>query len=75
MEKKSRRDLDPGPTMPKIELVRVIFIYCNVFKFHVLRSISFELSHKNTETHTHTHTDTHRDSDQYSIVAFSKPQL
>ena len=38
---KSRRDLDLGPTMPNIELVRVIFIYYNVFKFQVPRSISF----------------------------------
>ena len=32
------QDLDP--TMLNIELVRVIFIYYNVFKFHVPRSIS-----------------------------------
>ena len=36
----------------------------------------FELSCKNTDTHTHTHTHTHtqtqRDSNEYSIVAFSK---
>ena len=28
-------------TMPNMEFVRVIFIYYNVFKFHVPRSISF----------------------------------
>ena len=28
---KSRSDLDLGPTMPSIELVRDIFIYYNVF--------------------------------------------
>ena len=39
--KNSRRDLDLGPTMPNIELVGVICIYYNVFKFHVHRSISF----------------------------------
>ena len=27
---------------------------------------------KNTHTDAHTHTHTHRDSDEYSIVAFSK---
>ena len=39
---KSCRDLDVGSTIPNIELVSVIFIYYNVFKFHV---------------HTDTHTD------------------
>ena len=34
---KSRSDLDFGPTMRSIELVRDIFIYNNVFKFHVPR--------------------------------------
>ena len=34
---KSHSDLDLGPTMPNIELVRDIFIYNNVFKFHVPR--------------------------------------
>ena len=38
---KSCLDLDLGLTMPNIELVRVIFIYYNVFKFHVPRLISF----------------------------------
>ena len=38
---KSRSDLDLGPTMPNIELVRDIFIYSSVFKFHVPRSITF----------------------------------
>ena len=37
---KLRRDLDLGPTMPNIELVRFIFIYYNVIKLHVPRSIS-----------------------------------
>ena len=50
---KSRRDLDLGPTMPNIELVRVIFIYFNVFKFQVPRSISFCII---VQTHIHTHT-------------------
>ena len=45
---KSRCDLDLGLTMPSIELVWVIFIYYNVFEFHVPRSISFELQTKNT---------------------------
>ena len=36
---KSRPDLDLVPAMPNIELVRDIFIYYNVFKFHVPRLI------------------------------------
>ena len=35
------RDLEIGPPMPNSELVRVISIYYNVFKFQVSRSISF----------------------------------
>ena len=38
---KSHHDLDLDPTMPIIELVRDIFIYYNVFEFHVARSITF----------------------------------
>ena len=38
---KSHHDLDLGPTMPNIDLVRVIFLSYNVFKFHVPRSVSF----------------------------------
>ena len=41
MEKNSNRGLDLGPTMLNTELVRVIFIYYNVFKFHVPGSICF----------------------------------
>ena len=48
---KSRSDLDLGPTMLNMELVRDIFICNNVFKFHVPRSITF-LSYC---AHTHTH--------------------
>ena len=57
-------------TMPTIELVQDIFIYDNVFKVHVPRSIIFELSSKNTHTHRCTHT--HTDSDECSIVGFCK---
>ena len=32
---KSHRDLDLSLTMPNIQLFRVIFIYYDVFKFHV----------------------------------------
>ena len=39
--KKSRHDLDLGPTMPNTELVRFILIYYNVFKFHIPGLISF----------------------------------
>ena len=59
---KLRRDLDLGLTMPNIELVRVIFIYYNVFKFQVPRSISFRVimqKHTHMETHTHAYTHTH----------------
>ena len=69
------RDLDLGPTLPNIELVPVIFIYYNVFKIHVPRSISFRVivqKHIHMETHTHTHTDAHKDSNESSIVAFCK---
>ena len=72
---KSCCDLDLGPTMPNIELVRVIFIYYKVFKFHVPRSIFFRVivqKHTHTETHTHTHTYRRTDCNEYSIVAFCK---
>ena len=55
-------DLDLGPTMPNIELVRVIFIYYNVFKFHVPGSIPFltyrakTWKHGNVETRNHGNT-------------------
>ena len=38
---KSHRDLNLGLAVPRIKLVLVIFIYYNVFKFHVPRLISF----------------------------------
>ena len=60
-------DLDLDLIMPNIELVRAIFIYYNVLKFHVPRLIFYELSCKNTDTCKHTHTDAHTDSDEYSI--------
>ena len=72
---KSRSDLDLDLTMRKIEVVRDIFINNNVFEFHVNRSITFELSCKNTETQKHRNTETHTDSDEYSIVRFAKTQL
>ena len=53
---KSSPDLGLGPTMPNIELVQVIFIFYNVFKFHVPRLISFLSYHAKTHTETHTHT-------------------
>ena len=67
---KSRSELDLDPTMPNIELDRDIFIRNNLFKFHVPRSILFELSCKNTHTHTQMHT--HTDSNEYFIVVFCK---
>ena len=38
---KIQSDLDLRLTMPNIKLVRDIFIYNNVFKFHVPRLITF----------------------------------
>ena len=54
-------DLDLDPTKLSIELIPAIFIYYNVFRIRVPRSISFELlcGHTHTNTHTHTHTHTH----------------
>ena len=83
MEKNSKpwRDLDLIPTMPNIELVRVIFIYYNVpmFQCPMFQCFMFLdqfLSSYRAKTHTHinthTHMDAHKDSDKYSIVAFCK---
>ena len=66
---KSCHDLDLGPAMPNMELVRDMFIYYDVFKFHVHRSITFLVI---MQKHRNTHTHTHADSDEYSIVAFCK---
>ena len=71
----SRRDLDLGLTIRNIELVLVIFIYYNAFKFHVPRSISCLVivqQHTYRSIHTRTHMDAHKDSDEYSLVAFCK---
>ena len=38
---KSQHDLNLGPTMPNIELVRDIFIYYDVLKFCIHRLITF----------------------------------
>ena len=66
---KSCLDLDLGLTMPNIGLFRVIFIYYNVFKFHVPRSIlTHTETHTRAHTHTYTHTDAHKDPNEYSIV-------
>ena len=70
---KSLCDLDLSPTMPNIELVRNIFIYYNVFKFHVPRSISFlVIAETHTHSETHTHTYAHKDSDEYSNATIIK---
>ena len=63
---KSRCYLDLDQTMPNVELVRAIFIYYLMLKFHV---------DKLTHTHIHTHTHTHTHMGEYSIVAVDKPQL
>ena len=70
------RDLDLGLTMPNIELFRFIFIYYNAFKFHVPR-VFFSFVQNHTPKHIHTHIyghmhTNHKDSDEFSIVAFSK---
>ena len=64
---KSCCDLDLGPTMPNIELVRVIFIYYKVFKFHVPRSIFF--SSYRAKTHTHGNTNTHTHTDAQTVTS------
>ena len=67
---KSRRDLDLDRTMPNVELVRAIFIYYSMFKFHVNWTIIFLVI-----VYTDRQTDRHTDNDEYSIVAVDKPQL
>ena len=57
--------LDLGPAMSNIEFIRDIFIYYNVFQFHVPRSITFSVIKQK-------HRNTHTDSDEYFIVAFCK---
>ena len=57
-------DLDLGPAMSNIELVRY-FLYTTMFSnIMLLDRLLFELSCKNTHTHT--------DSDEYSIAALCK---
>ena len=52
-----------------MELVQVIFIYYNVFKFHIPRLISFGvIAQKHRWKNTDTHLDAHKDPDEYSIV-------
>ena len=52
-------NLDLGLTLPKIKLLRVIFIYFNVLKFHVPRSM-FLSYHAKTHIEAHTYGGTHR---------------
>ena len=62
---KSHCDLDLGLTMHNIELVRVIFIYYRLFKFHVPGSITFSLivqKHGKTERQKHGSTETHAET-------------
>ena len=70
MEKNSKscRDLDLGPAMPNIELVRDIFIYNDILKFHRSKT----RKRGNMETQKHGNTETHTDSEEYSIVVFCK---
>ena len=62
---KSSRDFDLGPAMPNIEIVQDIFIYYNVFKFHVYRLLAFLVI-------VQKHGNTHTNSGEYSIVEFCK---
>ena len=66
-------DLDFDLKMLNVELFRAIFIYYNVFQFHVPRLISFLSYHAKNHTHTKTcvHTHTYTNSDKYSVVVFS----
>ena len=66
---KSHRVPDLGPTMPNIELVRVIFIYYNVFNFMFLDQFLYRAithTHRNTHTHGNTHTHTHTHTHAYT---------
>ena len=65
---KTPHDLDLGPAMPNIKLVRDIFIYYDVLKFCIHRSITF-FSYR-AKTQKRGNTETHTDSDEYSSVAF-----
>ena len=68
------RDLNLNPTKLNIELVPAISYTTKYSNFVFQDRFLFELSCKHTHTHTHTQTQTHthRDSDECSIVAFSK---
>ena len=67
---KSCSDLDLGPTMPNIELVRFFFHYTTTYlNFRFLDQFRAKT---HTHRNTHTHTEAHKDSDEYSIVAFCK---
>ena len=50
----------------------VIFIYNNVFKFHVFSYRAKTHTHTHTHRTTHTHTDAHKDSEEYFLGAFCK---
>ena len=66
---KAYSDLDLDPTMFNIDLFRDIFIILLCIPiFMFLEGFLFELSCKRTHTHTYTQ----RDSDEHSIVAYSK---
>ena len=63
---KSCHDLDLVQTMSIIKFIQDIFIYYNIFKFPVSRSIIFLVIML---------TDTQTDNDEYSIVVGDKPQI
>ena len=54
---KFSHDLDFDPTMPNVELIRGIFISCNILEF------------QDPHTHARTHTQTHTHGDEYSLLA------
>ena len=64
---KSRCDLGLGPAMPNIELVRDTFIYYNILKLHIHRSINFlVIVQKPGNAETQKHGSRETDSDEYS---------
>ena len=66
-------DHDLDQTIPNVELVAAIFIYCNLFKFHVPESIRFSARlQKQEQTERHTHVHSIRVSDNYNSCTLQK---
>ena len=69
---KSPSDLDLGPTMPNMELVRIISFTTMYLNLMFQDQFLFELSCKNTHTQTQTHTHTHMDTHKTQYLRFAK---